>query len=92
MNSRDIQRASKLINYWNQKSRTPYRKDIDNNEIMAMYDSGMNIYQITKELNSRRGANDKPVQYMTIRKRVRDEIERRKKDTNEDLTDLFNVY
>lgn len=89
MNSRDIQRASKIIDYWNQKSRTPYRKDIDNNEIMAMYDSGMNIYQITKLLNSR-NTSDKPVQYMTIRKRVQDEL--KKRNSNNDIINMFNNY
>ena len=76
----------KLIQYWVNAQRTPYRQDIDNKELMAMYDGGMNIYQITKELNSRRGANDKPVQYMTIRKRVRDELEKR--NSNSNIVDL----
>ena len=84
MSSRDIQRVSKIIDYWNQKSRTPYRRDIDNNEVMALYDSGMNIYQITKLLNSR-NTSDKPVQYMTIRKRVQDEL--KKRNSNNDIVE-----
>lgn len=86
----DSNSNKKLIQYWVNEKRTPYRKDIDNKELMVMYDGGMNIYQITKELNSRRGANDKPVQYMTIRKRVRDELEKRK--SNRDIVDLYDKY